>query len=1040
MKNILFILLFCLSTILNAQKGNKYIKNYSPSDYKGSDQNRGAVQDKNGIMYFANLDGVLMFDGKYWKTIPINNTANVYSIDINDKNTIFVGGENQFGFFKTLSNGEIVYQSLSDSLNKHDLDFTKTWATVCIGEDVFFCSNEKLFCYRKNKLTAFSPDVDRFHTFFKVGKHLFIREREVGFKVYESNQLSFVDATEEFADKKVEAILHVTNNKYIVASKNGGFYYLYYNEQHPSQSKFIKAESELDSWISDNELYCGLEINSNYFALGSEKNGIKFIDSTLHELSAINSSSGLQDDAINYIFNDANNNLWVPLNKGISHIEINIPISYWQKPNGVEGVVESSIKFKGKLFISTDKGLKVLDEATNSFIVTEIRDASFILSTSQNHLFIPTDAGCYYFDGKIFHLLTDEYASYCSYYNDTNHLLYIGTEDGLLIFNPQLNFKLIKKFTNLHSVRSIAFDKDQNCALGTSDNGVFILKSNFSLNYISEKEGLPTLNETTVFSYFGKIYFGTDAGFYELSDDLEKAKFSKTLNQKKYSINRATQINNDIWYDYGTKDKFNEKIQKIAIISSYRNQFLFSNSYLNRIQNTSAKHFYQDSNSVYISTNQGLYQYELKDFVKPKKLNIILSRVWFGSDTINYLENYSSDISIEPTSFNFNKNELHIKASVTSYYESNKIEFSYYLEGSESNFKDWTSDATINYNSLPEGNYVFHIKGKDIFENETSELTFAFSIQPPWYRSIIAYVSYVLLLIIAIFVFVKLYTKRLKDQNIQLEGIVAQRTETIVEQKRLVEHKHKEITDSINYAERIQRTFLATNDLLNQHLQNYFILFKPKDVVSGDFYWAETLTNGNFVLATADSTGHGVPGAIMSLLNITSLEKAIEHLTNPADILNHTRQTIIKRLKRDGSEEGGKDGMDCTLIVFDFNNKQLHVAAANNPVWIVRDSELIEIKPDKMPVGKHDRDQEAFTAHTLDIKEGDIIYTLTDGFPDQFGGEKGKKFMSKNLKELLATNSKLPMSEQKELLNRTFTNWVGELEQVDDVTLIGIKI
>jgi len=316
----------------------------------------------------------------------------------------------------------------------------------------------------------------------------------------------------------------------------------------------------------------------------------------------------------------------------------------------------------------------------------------------------------------------------------------------------------------------------------------------------------------------------------------------------------------------------------------------------------------------------------------------------------------------------------------------------------------------------------------------------------------------VALILLIVLIFSALLFKRFRLTNKQ-KGIIEQ-------QKHLVEEKHKEITDSINYAERIQRTFLATDELLNKHLHNYFILFKPKDVVSGDFYWADTLPNCNFVLATADSTGHGVPGAIMSLLNITSLEKAVEHLTNPSEILNHTRQTIISRLKRDGSAEGGKDGMDCSVIVFDFKNKQLHIAAAHNPVWIIRkrhcegDSlkqsqtideiaslprndeslELIEIKPDKMPVGKHDRDQESFTSHSIQINEGDIIYTLTDGFPDQFGGEKGKKFMSKNLKELLLANAHLPMQQQKELLNNTFNNWVGDLEQVDDVTLIGIKI
>jgi serine phosphatase RsbU (regulator of sigma subunit) len=303
-------------------------------------------------------------------------------------------------------------------------------------------------------------------------------------------------------------------------------------------------------------------------------------------------------------------------------------------------------------------------------------------------------------------------------------------------------------------------------------------------------------------------------------------------------------------------------------------------------------------------------------------------------------------------------------------------------------------------------------------------------------NSVLAVVGILILLALVIF--------RSLRKTRKANKIIAEQKQEVEYQKHIVEEKHKEITDSINYAERIQRSFLATDDLLNKYLKNYFIYFKPKDVVSGDFYWASTIVSSsgdeNFVLATADSTGHGVPGAIMSLLNITSLEKAIEHLINPADILNHTRQTIINRLKRDGSAEGGKDGMDCSLLVFDFKNKQLHIAAAHNPVWIVRENNLIEIKADKMPVGKHDRDQDSFTSHIIDLKDGDVIYTLTDGFPDQFGGDKGKKFMSKNLKELLILNSNLPMNEQKELLNDTFTNWVGNLEQVDDVTLIGIKI
>lgn len=273
-----------------------------------------------------------------------------------------------------------------------------------------------------------------------------------------------------------------------------------------------------------------------------------------------------------------------------------------------------------------------------------------------------------------------------------------------------------------------------------------------------------------------------------------------------------------------------------------------------------------------------------------------------------------------------------------------------------------------------------------------------------------------------------------------LEQKVIERTEEVVRQRHIVEEKHKEITDSINYAERIQRSFLATKELLDENLKDHFVFFKPKDIVSGDFYFAEKLTNNNFLLATADSTGHGVPGAIMSLLNITSLEKAIENQDQPSDILNTTRKIIIERLKKDGSAEGGKDGMDCSVICFDFKKKKIIVSAANNPVWIVRGSETIEIKPDKMPVGKHDKQYVSFTQQIIDIKKGDVIYTLTDGFSDQFGGSLGKKFMSKKLRELLSKNAHLPMEEQRTILENTFISWVGDLEQIDDVTLIGVRV
>jgi len=293
----------------------------------------------------------------------------------------------------------------------------------------------------------------------------------------------------------------------------------------------------------------------------------------------------------------------------------------------------------------------------------------------------------------------------------------------------------------------------------------------------------------------------------------------------------------------------------------------------------------------------------------------------------------------------------------------------------------------------------------------------------------------VLLILLVLFVY-----RGLKQQR-KANAIISEQKIMVEHQKHLVEEKHKEITDSINYAERIQRSFLASDELLQEYLKNYFVFFQPKDVVSGDFYWATKLNNGSFALVTADSTGHGVPGAIMSLLNITSIESALKDgNTSPADILNATRKNIIDRLKKDGSAEGGKDGMDCSLVCFDFKNSKFTYSAANNPVWVVRENQLIELVSDKIPVGKHDKDQISFTQHEFHLQKGDTVYTLTDGLPDQFGGPNGKKYKYKQLKELLTSIATLPAEIQKEKLMESFVNWQGNLEQVDDVCVIGIII
>jgi len=252
----------------------------------------------------------------------------------------------------------------------------------------------------------------------------------------------------------------------------------------------------------------------------------------------------------------------------------------------------------------------------------------------------------------------------------------------------------------------------------------------------------------------------------------------------------------------------------------------------------------------------------------------------------------------------------------------------------------------------------------------------------------------------------------------------------------IIEDQHKDIKDSINYAKRIQYALLANKNLLDQHLPEYFILFEPKDIVSGDFYWASEHEN-KFYLAVCDSTGHGVPGAFMSLLNIGFLSEAIKekNISKPNEILNYVRKRLIDSIET----EEQKDGMDAILICIDKTKNIITYSAANNEPILIRNNEINKLPKDKMPVGRGEK-TDSFALFSIDCQPGDALYLYTDGYADQFGGKDGKKFKYRQLNELLLANYNKPYSEQKEVLNLSFLKWKGNLEQVDDVAIIGIRI
>ncbi len=290
-----------------------------------------------------------------------------------------------------------------------------------------------------------------------------------------------------------------------------------------------------------------------------------------------------------------------------------------------------------------------------------------------------------------------------------------------------------------------------------------------------------------------------------------------------------------------------------------------------------------------------------------------------------------------------------------------------------------------------------------------------------------------------------LETYNLKQQNKKLfEELVEANTtleQKVIDRTKKIESQKKEITDSILYAGRIQNALLTPSEDIERLLPSYFILNKPREIVSGDYYWM-TQKDNIILIAVADCTGHGVPGAFMSILGISLLNGIVNKtpIIKADEILNQLRGQIIKSLHQTGKRNETRDGMEMALCVIDFLEKKLQFSGASRPLYLIRDEEFFELKGDFMPIGIYPDEENSFASKEMQVKKGDLIYLFTDGYVDQIGGPSRKTFRSEHLKEILKDIHQQPMPEQKRLLEKIFEDWKGDIEQVDDVLVVGIRL
>ncbi len=786
--------------------------------------------------------------------------------------------------------------------------------------------------------------------------------------------------------------------------------------------------------LSNPTVWSMLEDNSGTLWFGTYGGGVsKFNDRSFRYYT---DKEGLSSSYVLSMLEDRSGNLWFGTDGGgVNKYDGNSFNRYNEKQGFRGSIVLAMLEDKsGNLWFGTDgDGLTCFDGKNFKSFTDETGLSSntiwSILEDRSGNIWFGTDgAGVYKYDGKTFTNFTETEGlssnTVWAMLEDKAGNLWFGTYQGGVCKYDGRSFTRysVKEGLSHGSVLSILQDNTGKLWFGTQGGGVNCFDGKSFTQY-TDREGL---TNNTVWSIqqdkAGNIWCGTEKGLscFALAGKNSKNSPATILTFHKDDGLKAEDFfqnavlldkKNRMWWGSGK-----------ALLMLDLNKYVF-NEEEPRVQldNLYLKESFVDYNALLIDST-------VKEKWENGK-NIHFSDVSrFG----NYPKNLELPYYLNQLTFNF---------SALDWAAPHKLKYQYKLDGLDSDWSLLTADNKADYRTIPFGDYTFKLKAIGSGGRWSPVFSYTFRILPPWWRTWWAYTIYAAIAAVLLSALMRWNVRRLRERARELQVKVEEATIEIRQQKEIVEEKHKEITDSINYAERIQRSLLASKQILDENLNDYFILYKPKDVVSGDFYWAIKLSNGQFALVCADSTGHGVPGAIMSILNIACLREAtLQGITSPDLLINETRRLVIENLKNDGSAEGGKDGMDGSMLSFVFENNVLQCTTANNPVWIIRGQEVIEIKSDRYPIGKHERDTEPFTLHTIQLQKGDLVYALTDGFPDQFGGPNGKKFKYRRLQELLLSISTESMVVQKQKLSEAFDAWKGDLEQVDDVTLVGVRI
>ncbi len=977
--------------------------NYTEVNGLASGGVRAIFQDSFGNIWLGHLGGGLTrFTDGGFESVDLPDT-----LLLNDVTSIIQDSDERL-WLTTWGDGAYVFYNINDEIS--DLEFEhfkgkrfsdRIYSSLLTSDgELYFVTDIGIKKYNKKENNFENYVPEGLSTFFNTIVMFEDSKKNLWFGTYNGGLIKYINSRDTFKiydDKDGLAANWVSTisedregniwvGHWAIDKSNGGITKI--NED--GVKVFNTRNGMHDNWI-----FWITEDKEGNILIGTAENGLEIFKG--EQFVSFSTENGLINDQVWAIFQDNDNNIWFGTNGGIT----------------VYNNVDTN-----KIFIHYNQ--------SNNYISNQIR--AFKQDNNNNIWILTADQGVLKYDNNVKSFVSQpKINSYVSRYDprvleiDKENQLWIGAYEGLFQFD--LNET---RYIGRHSqekglagkeISALFVDSENSLWIGSTGKGLTRMKDGDYKIYNLTEEVTPTC---IVEDKENKIWIGTERkGVLVVKDTLIK----------RYSITDGL-LSNAI---------------NLINVDDFNNIYIGTNRGMNKIV--------QAENKIYTYTRKiGFTGIETKSNASYKDSK---GNLWFG--TINGAIKYSPELSrkcpFEPLTHIINMTvngfEKDMVDGLKLRHNQNSIVFNYHsicltnpeavrykimLDGLESDWQDAADQTMINYRFLPPNKYVFKVIAKNSADVWNSEpIKYEFEILAPFYQRAWFIVTASLLIITGIITFIKIRERNLIREKRILETKVKERTLALSEANEELALKNKDITDSIRYAKRIQFAILPPEI----PFKDTFILFKPKDIVSGDFYWITSQANKEF-FAAVDCTGHGVPGAFMSFIGYTSLNKiVIEHgIHEPAEILNHLNEEVAIALRQKG-EEAVADGMDLALVSYVPRSRELEYAGAFNPLIIINDGEITEIKANRFAIGRSTEKEMKFTNHKIKIRKGDTIYLYSDGYSDQFGGEEGKKFKTQNLKSLLVAISSKSMEEQSVILEDTYEKWRGNYEQIDDILIVG---